>query len=97
MLPFRDPGPDVRIWKREQGHIRLYIEAGNIYDRATDTLQPVGLPFGSTARLILYHLNTEALRTGSPIIEVQGSMTAFVTDYRSVRRRAQKSASLKIS
>lgn len=78
VLPFRDPGPDVRIWKREQGHIRLYIEAGNIYDRATDTLQPVGLPFGSTARLILYHLNTEALRTGSPIIEVQGSMTAFV-------------------
>ena len=78
VLPFRDPGPDVRIWEREQGNIRLYIEAGKIYDRATDKLQQLGLPFGSTARLILYYLNTEALRSGSPTIEVQGSMTAFV-------------------
>lgn len=78
VLPFRDPGPDVRVWKREQGNIRLYIEAGSVYDRAADALRLVGLPFGSTARLILYHLNTEALRTGSPTIEVRGSMTTFV-------------------
>ena len=78
VLPFRDPGPEVRVWKREQGSIRLYIEAGSVYDRATDALRQIGLPFGSTARLILYHLNTEALRTGSSTIEVEGSMTAFV-------------------
>jgi hypothetical protein len=36
------------------------------------------LPFGPAVRLILCHLNTEALRTGSPLIEVKDSLTAFV-------------------
>ena len=35
------------------------------------------LPFGARARLILIHLNGEALRTGTPEIEVEGSLTAF--------------------
>ena len=35
------------------------------------------LPFGARARLILIHLNGEALRTGSPEIEVEDSLTAF--------------------
>lgn len=79
VLPYRDPGPEVREWKREQGNIKLFIEAGKAYDPATQRLEETGLPFGSAARLILCHLNTEALRTGSPLIEVQGSMTAFVS------------------
>lgn len=78
VLPFRDPGPLIRTWERAQGDTRLYLEAGRIYDQKTDSPQPVGLPFGPAARLILCHLNTEALRRGSPLIEVEGSMTAFV-------------------
>jgi hypothetical protein len=78
VLPYRDPGPDVRAWEREQGNIKLYLRAGEVYDRATHTMKPVSLPFGTAARLILCHLNTEALRTSSPVIEVEGSMTAFV-------------------
>ena len=77
VLPYRDPG-QVRTWERAQGDTRLYLEAGRIYDQNTDTPKPVGLPFGPAARLILCHLNTEALRRGSPSIEVEGSMTAFV-------------------
>jgi hypothetical protein len=38
----------------------------------------VGLPWGTKPRLILAHLNAEALRQGSPEIEVEGSLTAFV-------------------
>ena len=77
VLPYRDPG-QVRTWERAQGDTRLYLEAGRIYDQNTDSPKPVGLPFGPAARLIMCHLNTEALRRGSPSIEVEGSMTAFV-------------------
>ena len=78
VLPFRDPGPTVRTWERAQGNTRLLLEAGKIYDQIAKEYKPVGLPFGPAARLILCHLNTEALRTGSPTILVEGSMTAFV-------------------
>lgn len=78
VLPYRDPGPDVRIWEREQGNVKLFIEAGKAYDLLTHRLEKTGLPFGTAARLILCHLNTEALRTGCPVIEVERSMTAFV-------------------
>ncbi len=78
VLPYRDPGPHVRAWERAQGDTRLYLEAGRIYDQNTDSPKPVGLPFGPAARLILCHLNTEALRRGDPQVEIEGSMTAFV-------------------
>jgi hypothetical protein len=38
----------------------------------------VGLPFGSRPRLILAHLNREALLRGSPRIEVEASLTGFI-------------------
>lgn len=41
-------------------------------------LVQIGLPFGPKARLILAHLNGEALRAGSPEIEVERSLTGFV-------------------
>lgn len=77
VLPYRDPGPEVRIWERQQGNVSLSLEAGRAKDPQGQFV-PVGLPFGTAARLILCHLNTEALRTGSPVIEIEGSMTAFV-------------------
>jgi len=38
----------------------------------------INLPFGPKPRLILAHLNAEALKTGSPEIRVEDSFTAFV-------------------
>jgi Plasmid encoded RepA protein len=35
------------------------------------------LPFGPKARLVMMHLNTEAIRSGSPVVEVERSLTAF--------------------
>lgn len=78
VLPYRDPGPEVRTWEREQGNIKLFLKAGEVYNCPNRTMQPVGLPFGPAARLILCHINTEALRTGSSTILVEGSMTAFI-------------------
>jgi hypothetical protein len=79
VLPYRNPGPEVQIWEREQGNIKLYIKAGEAYHPITKRFKITGLPFGTAARLILCHINTEALRTGSPVIEIEGSMTAFIS------------------
>ena len=44
----------------------------------TDDFIHVGLPFGPKPRLVLYHPNAESLRTQSPLIELEDSLTAFV-------------------
>jgi hypothetical protein len=76
-LPYRDPGDEVRTWERANGNIRLRIEAGSALHPETGKWVQLGLPYGPKPRLILAHLNAEALRTGSPEIEVEASLTAF--------------------
>lgn len=77
-LPYRDPGSEVRLWNRKNGYARLEIQAGRAFDGAQDDFVDVGLPYGPKPRLVLYHLNAEALRTQSPEIELEDSLTAFV-------------------
>jgi hypothetical protein len=77
-LPYRDPGDTVRLWEREQGRVSLLIEAGRAKDPATGRWIELGLPYGPKPRLILAYLNREALRRGSPEVEVEDSLTAFV-------------------
>jgi len=77
-LPYRDPGDEVRLWARRNGYVRLELQAGRAYDGRRDDFVDVGLPFGPKPRLVLYHLNAEALRTQSPLIELEDSLTAFV-------------------
>ena len=78
MLPYRDPGEGVREWERIQRSVSLRIEAGTILDPKSKHFVKVGLPYGEKPRLVLIHLSTEAVRTGSPIIDVGDSMTAYV-------------------
>lgn len=77
-LPYRNPGDDVRLWTRKQGNTALEIQAGRLPDPATRHYADIGLPWGAKPRLILAHLNAEALRQDSPIIEIESSLTAFV-------------------
>jgi Plasmid encoded RepA protein len=77
-LPYRDPGDAVRIWERMNGHVHLKVLAGDAMHPQKGQLVPLGLPFGPKPRLILTHLNAEALRTGSEEIEIESSLTAFV-------------------
>ena len=76
-MPYRDPG-DERICKRRNGIVRMEIQAGRALDPTTDDFVDVGLPWGPKARLVLYHLNAEALKQQSRTIEVEDSLTAFV-------------------
>jgi hypothetical protein len=68
----------ARVWERSQGSVSLLIEAGRARHPDTGKWVELPLPHGEKPRLVLMHLNAEALRTGSPIIDVEGSMTAFV-------------------
>lgn len=77
-LPYRDPGADTRVWERLNGHAHLEVLAGKAMHPEQGRLVELGLPFGPKPRLILAHLNAEALRTGSPEIEIEASLTAFV-------------------
>jgi hypothetical protein len=76
-LPYKNPGDEVREWDRKQGHASLRIEAGSAIDPRTGEFVKLGLPYGEKPRLILIHLASEAVRTGSPVVDVEGSMTAF--------------------
>ena len=77
-MPYRDPGNDVQEWQRDQGSASLLLVAGKVQNPESGKWENVGLPWGTKARLILAHLNAEALRQQSPMIEVEGSLSAFV-------------------
>jgi hypothetical protein len=77
-LPYRNPGDDVRLWQRSQGTTMLVVQAGQVLRPREQRVIDVGLPWGAKPRLILAHLNAEALRQKSPAIEVESSLSAFV-------------------
>ena len=77
-LPYRNPGPDVRIWKQKQGNVSLAIQAGEIFNPEKDDFEFIGLPYGPKARLILAHINSEAIRIQSKSVNVEDSMSAFI-------------------
>jgi hypothetical protein len=77
-LPYRNPGPDCRIWKQKQGNVNLAIQASEAYNPIKDDFELIGLPYGPKARLILSHINSEAIRTQSQVINVEDSMSAFI-------------------
>jgi hypothetical protein len=63
-----------RYWRRKGPQITLYVESGMDLEE-----QPIGVPYGSLARLILLYLQTEAVRTGSPDVELGRSMNRWLT------------------
>lgn len=77
-LPYRNPGDHVREWQREQGAVSLLVEAGQARHPKTHQWVKLGLPWGTKPRLILAHLNTQAILKQSPDIEVEDSLSAFV-------------------
>ncbi|MFL5280735.1 MAG: replication protein RepA [Rhodopila sp.] len=76
-LPIARPSDGTLVWERQQGRARLMIEAGKVLDPRTGHFTQLSLPYGPKARLLLMHLNSEAVRRQTPIIPVEDSMTAF--------------------
>lgn len=64
---------DEPFWKREGPRTTLLVEAGR--DRHGNI---IGVPYGGIARLILLYLQTEAIRTNSPEVELGRSMKCWM-------------------
>ena len=61
------------IWEKDGGTVKLLVESGLDAER-----NPVGIPYGSIARMILLYLQTQAVRTRSREIELGASMNAWL-------------------
>ncbi|MGE4049102.1 MAG: replication protein RepA [Acetobacteraceae bacterium] len=61
------------FWKREGHRTTLLVESGR--DRKGDF---IGVPYGSMARLILLYLQTEAVRSNTPEVELGRSMKSWM-------------------
>ncbi len=77
-LPYRNPGDDVKIWQQRQGNVSLAVQANHVLNPETGEFEFVGLPYGTKSRLILAHINSEAVKTQHRQIDVEASMTAFI-------------------
>lgn len=82
-LPHSRPADDRHVWKRTAGRFSLIVTPGVISDEmgsgqfsAGDGVRYVGVPYGSRARLIMIHLQTEGVK--SPTVNLGRSLSAFL-------------------
>ena len=100
-LPHRRPSDD-QPWKRSSQRLTLMIEPGRLpHD---DRLY--GVPYGSRARLILLYLQTAAVKTNSPEIELGRSMRDWMgrmgvslggKSYHDVREQANRISACRLT
>lgn len=67
---------DGDTFERRSGNASLRLKAGELWDGQQWRSQP--LPYGVKPRLALVHISSEAVRTGSPEIEVGRSVREFL-------------------
>ena len=75
-LPHKRPA-DAEIWRITTDYVDLLVEPG--HQIVNDDITPVGIPYGSRARLILLFLQGEALRTQSRDIPLGKSLHHWLT------------------
>lgn len=66
-----------RVFERRNGHASILVEAGSLWDGSGWVEQP--LPYGATARLIMVHISSEAVRRRSRTVEIGDSTRQFLT------------------
>jgi len=72
-LPHRDPG-DLPLWTRTNGDLTLVIARTGV----DETGNPIGYPYGTIPRLLLYWMTREAVRRRSRHIELGQSLSEFM-------------------
>ncbi|WP_207462915.1 replication protein RepA [Azospirillum sp. SYSU D00513] len=70
-LPHKDT-PEL-FWRREGHRVTLLVESGR-----EENGDPIGVPYGSKARMILIYLQTQALRSRSREVELGGSLKGWM-------------------
>ncbi len=95
---------DDEIWERRTPRITLLVEPGHFYDN--DTRHLFGVPYGSRARLILLYLQTQAVRSSSPEVELGRSMRAWMErmgvqaggkNYRDIREQSARLSACRLT
>lgn len=76
-LPYR-VSDDVRVWNRVRGRLMLQIDGGYAPRQVKGEVEPVGLPYGPKARLVLIHIMTQAVITRDPMVHLEDSLAAFL-------------------
>jgi hypothetical protein len=71
-LPHSDPG-NVPVWSRSNGNLTLSIQQG--YSSAGE---PIGHPYGTIPRLLLYWMTTQTLRSNETRLELGRSLADFM-------------------
>ena len=81
-----------REFTRTTGGASMLIEAGKWFDGFRYHDMP--LPFGTRPRLVLFHVCSEAIRTKSPVVEVERSASAFLERLR-IKKNGESFAAFK--
>src|SRR3712207_6082584 len=64
--------PDDKPWEKRGHRVTLLVEPGRM--KVGHETRLYGVPYGARARMILLYLQTQAIRTGSPEVELVRSM-----------------------
>lgn len=67
---------ESRVFERQNGPFSILLEAGKFWDG--HSWQPRPLPYGTTPRLVMVHLSSEAIRTRNRQVELGESMRSFL-------------------
>lgn len=70
--------PDTARWEIANERASLFVHPGQRSDPNGGPSVPVGVPYGSRARLILIYLQSEALKTGDRTVHLGRSMTNWL-------------------
>lgn len=75
-LPHSRPQKEFEPLVRSDGNYHLLIQPRGIIEQGKH--KPIGVPYGNLARLILLHLQSEAVRNQSPNVYVGKSLSEFM-------------------
>lgn len=106
-LPHRRPPVEKEFqpWLKENGRFRLMIEPGFTFNPKWESTQ-VGIPYGSRARLILFYLQTEAIRGQTPEVNLGPSLSSWLgrmgiskggLSYQAVREQCRRLSSCRLT
>jgi hypothetical protein len=75
-LPHREPKNPMEPWLRRNGAYQLIIRPGILPLR--DKIIPIGVPYGTKARLIMIYFQTEAVRNRSQVVDLGPTMASWL-------------------
>ncbi|MGF1561087.1 MAG: replication protein RepA [Geminicoccaceae bacterium] len=76
-LPHRRPKDELEPWIRTNGRFKLAVWPGKMLKK-DGGYEPIGVPYGTKARLILLYLMTSAIRMQSRVVPMERSMSAWL-------------------